>query len=798
MKFKSIFFVLVNLLVISVHSQNKFTISGYVEDLASGEKLMAANVYDLNTKNGTSTNEYGFFSITLPSDSIKLAVSFVGYTTYQYNFFLDKDINLNIKLDPVLQLAEVTITDRKADETVKNTQMSIIEMPVHQIKTLPVFMGEADVMKTLQLMPGVQSGSEGSSGLYVRGGGPDQNLILLDGVPVYNADHLFGFFSVFNPDALSSVKLIKGGYPARYGGRLSSVLDIRMKEGNIREYKGEFSIGTVASKFTVEGPIIKDKTSFIVSARRTYIDILTAPLIAAAERLAGGNGNLRAGYYFYDANVKLNHKFSDKDRLFISFYTGRDKAYMKNKEEYLFADTINVDKSDAGLLWGNLTTSIRWNHIFGNKIFANTTLVYSNYKFNTFEDYTSKRGDIEQSSFSYDYFSGISNYGAKIDFDYMPAPRHSIKFGANYLYHQFKPGVSTFKILEDSSSINQTFGNNSIYANEFYIYAEDDINIGSRLKANIGIHYSGFAVKDKYYNSLQPRIALRYLASENLSFKAAFTRMDQYIHLLTNSTIGLPTDLWLPTTENILPQNSYQTAIGGAYNINDNWEITLEGFYKTMDNLIEYKEGASFFDIGTNWESKVETGKGYSYGAELLIRKNIGKFTGWIGYTLSWSNRKFENLNNGEVFPYKYDRRHDIAIVILYEVSDNIDLGLTWVYGTGNALTLGVARYSDLPENYQLYDSYYYDYYGYGGWNEIEYYKSRNSYRTPAYHRLDVSANFHKQKTHGVRTWSVGLYNAYSRQNPFFIYFGYANNKKVLKQISLFPMIPSVRYSFKF
>jgi hypothetical protein len=406
------------------------------------------------------------------------------------------------------------------------------------------------------------------------------------------------------------------------------------------------------------------------------------------------------------------------------------------------------------------------------------------------------RGDLQEGSFSYDYFSGISNLGGKIDFDYMPSPRHDVKFGANYLYHTFKPGVSTFKMSEDSTTINQTFGNQAIYANEFYAYVEDDIKIGSRLNANVGLHYSGFAVRDSYYQSLEPRVAVRYLANENLSFKAAFTRMDQYIHLLTNSTIGLPTDLWLPSTDSILPQLSYQAAVGAAYNLNDTWDITLEGFYKTMDNLLEYKEGASFFDIGTNWESKIETGKGYSYGAELLIRKNIGKLTGWIGYTLSWSNREFASLNNGEPFPYKYDRRHDLSLVLLYQLNDHIDLGLTWVYGTGNALTLGVSRYGQLNETFQVYDEYFYDYYG--GWNEIENYNGRNSYRMPAYHRLDLSANFHKQKKHGERTWSVGLYNAYSRQNPFFVYFGYANNQKALKQISLFPVIPSVRYSFKF
>jgi len=777
-------------LLVAANAQ-KYTISGYVEDKSSGEKLFSSNIYDLRSKAGAITNEYGFFSLTLKSDTVDLVVSFVGFSSYSYRFFLDRDLQLTIKLDPVIQLAEVTITDKKADQVVKDVQMSVIEMPVNQIKTLPVFMGEADVMKTLQLMPGVQSGSEGSSGLYVRGGGPDQNLILLDGVPVYNADHLFGFFSVFNPDAISNVTLIKGGFPAPYGGRLSSVVDIRLKEGNLRKFSGEASIGTIASKFVFEGPIIKDRTSFIVSARRTYIDVLAAPIIGAINRAAGGASKLRAGYYFYDGNIKINHKFSDKDRIFLSAYMGRDKAYVRNENDYIYLDTINTSYDDNGLYWGNITTAMRWNHVFNNKLFANATAVFSDYKFDTYIHYREERGNQIMGNYEYDYFSGITDWGGKLDFNYYPTPKHEIRFGANYLYHTFKPGVSTFKQSADTSaSINLTFGNRPIYANEYYAYIDDNISITGRLKADLGVHYSGFFLKNQWYNSWQPRVSLRYLITENFSVKAAFTQMDQYIHLLTNSTIGLPTDLWLPSTDSIEPQKSYQGAIGFAYNYMDTWDFTIEGFYKTMDNLIEYKEGASFFDIGENWESKLEIGRGWSYGLEILARKNIGKFTGWIGYTLAWSWRQFDNLNFGEPFPYKYDRRHDVSVVVMYKLNENIDFGATWVYGTGNAITLAVARYEDLNS---ALSSYYY----YGG--EVEHYNGRNSYRSPAYHRLDLSANFHKKNKIGERTWSVGLYNAYSRQNPFYLYFGYNTfGQRVLKQVSLFPVIPSVRYSLKF
>jgi len=440
MKIKFLLFLILAFVSMLGYSQ-KYTISGYVEDKSSGEKLYSANVYDMRTKAGAITNEYGFFSLTLKKDSVDLVVSFVGFTSYSFRFYLDRDIQLNIKLDPVIQLAEVVITDKKADQVVKDVQMSVIEMPVNQIKTLPVFMGEADVMKTLQLMPGVQSGSEGTSGLYVRGGGPDQNLVLLDGVPVYNADHLFGFFSVFNPDAISNVTLIKGGFPAPYGGRLSSVVDIRLKEGNLRKFSGEASIGTVASKFVVEGPIIKDRTSFIISGRRTYIDVLAAPVIGAINRAAGGSSKLRAGYYFYDGNIKLNHKFSDKDRLFVSAYMGRDKAYVRNENDYIYLDTINTSYDDNGLYWGNITTAVRWNHVFNKKLFGNATAVFSDYKFDTYIHYREERGNQTIGNYEYDYFSGITDWGGKLDFNYYPSPKHEIRFGANYLYHTFKPGV---------------------------------------------------------------------------------------------------------------------------------------------------------------------------------------------------------------------------------------------------------------------------------------------------------------------------------------------------------------------
>lgn len=704
----------------------------------------------------------------------------MGYKTVQKEITLTKDTIINIHLDPSLELAEVTVEDTKTEKLVESSQMSKIEIPISKIKNLPVFLGEVDILKTIQLMPGVRSGGEGTSGLYVRGGGPDQNLILLDGVPVYNVDHLFGFFSVFNADAIQTVSLIKGGFPARYGGRLSSVLDIYMKEGNNKEFHGEGSIGIISSKITIEGPIIKEKTSFIVSARRTYLDVLTLPF-----QLARTGGKSYGGYFFWDMNAKINHKINNKHRIFLSSYAGRDKLYFKTKDEFIYDGQNLFQENKSDLHWGNVTTALRWNNIISNKLFANTTLTYSRYKF-----IITNESVTNTEKFNLQYSSGIYDWAGNLDFDYMPTPEHTIKFGCNSTYHTFSPGVMVAKISQSSATTDTTVGNNNIYANEFFTYIEDDMRFGALWKVNLGIHFSGFYVKKKLYNSIQPRISTRFLVNEKVSIKTAFSKMTQYIQLLTNSGIGLPTDLWLPSTDKIKPQQSLQYAAGVVYTINKQLDLSVEGFYKTMENLIEYKEGANFFSTGEDWQSKVVSGRGWSYGAEILLQKNLGNLSGWIGYTLSWSIRQFDDLNFGKEYPYKYDRRHDMSIAITYKFNDHIDAGLTWVYGTGNAVSLPVEKYSVNTNTLPFPPGYS---------NVVEYYDGRNGYRTPAYHRLDLGINFHKEKKYWHRTWSFGLYNAYNRQNPFYIYFSYdSSGHSTLKQFSLFPVIPFARYSFKF
>jgi hypothetical protein len=777
------------------------TISGYLIDKASGERLIGANVYEPKTLKGVSTNNYGFYSISLPKGETTLLFSFVGSKTEEVKFNLVKDTIITINLELIKTIEEITVHGESA-KRLTNTEMSVVELPVQQVQKIPLIMGEPDLLKVLQLLPGVKSGTEGTSGIYVRGGDPDQNLFLLDEVPVYNANHLFGFFSVFNPSAVKTVKLYKGGFPARFGGRLSSVIDINMKEGNIKKFEGEASIGLISSRISVEGPIFKDKTSFIISGRRTYVDALIQPFVKLS-----GNSDMSAGYYFYDLNAKINHIFSERSRLYLSGYFGEDKFYLKDKSDYTI-DSISYRNSEqANLGWGNGTGALRWNYLISNKLFSNFIATYSNYIFDISYDYRDK--NLTQNKEQRDYFkysSGIEDLSAKAEFDYFPLPQHSVKFGTGYIYHTFNPGVNRLQMNSNDNSIQNydtLIGNQKIYAQEIYGYIEDNFDLSPKLKFNLGCHFAGFSVQNTFYPSIEPRASLRYSVNENFSLKASYSRMSQNIHLLSSSTISLPTDLWLPTTKRIKPQKSNQYALGAFFKLPWDLETSVEGYYKSMTNLIEYKDGASYMIFAKGWEDQVELGKGWSYGTEILIEKKIGKTTGWIGYTLSWTQRQFDKLNFGKPYFARYDRRHDVSITITHEFSKKIDAGVTWVYSTGNAITLGTQKYKideSLTNGYNYYN------------NNLTYYKSRNNYRMPPYNRLDLGVNFHKKLKIGERTFSISVYNAYNRLNPFYLYWGYKNSETgkpggssyqedtepALIQVSIFPIIPSFSYTLKF
>ncbi|HYV90691.1 MAG TPA: TonB-dependent receptor [Chitinophagales bacterium] len=767
-----------------LRAQSHYTISGYIHDAQTGESLIGASIYDQRTLQGNFTNEYGYYSITLNEGEVWLTASYLGYQTLSDTFILKENTSRNIKLTSGVQLQEVVVT---ADETnskiEERTQMSAMEIPMEQLKKLPALFGETDVLRTLQLLPGVSGGGEGSTGLFVRGGTPDQNLILLDGVPVYNASHLFGFFSVFNPDAINHVELYKGAFPARYGGRLSSVIDIRMKEGNAKQLVANGSVGLIASKLTVEGPIKNENTSFMISGRRTYIDLLAQPFIIAAS-----NGEGTGGYYFWDLNGKINHRFNDRNRLYLSGYFGQDRFYFKDLSG-------GQDEELKGhLQWGNVTAVARWNHVFTKNLFSNVTGTFTRYQFETGETSVTNNNDGTQNQFALRYFSGIFDISGKIDFNYLPVNNHSIRFGTDITYHKFRPGAVQIKINITDFNEDTTYASDFIPATEWNLYGEDDWTISSTMSANLGIHYSGFLVKEKIYHSIQPRLSFRYQFHPSWSAKASIVRMTQYIHLLTNSTVGLPTDLWVPSTDIIHPEESWQGAIGVAHTLHEKFEVSAEGYYKIMNNLIEYKEGASYLNSNVDeWDTKVEVGDGTSYGGELFIQKKTGRLTGLLGYTLAWNWRKFDNLNFGEKFPFRYDHRHDFEIAAVYKLKPNIELSGEWVYETGNAITLPIAAYEG--------SSLFYDAYQSNG--SVQYYSSRNGFRMKAYHRIDISISFIKQKKWGERTWNISVYNAYSRKNPYFIYLTSVYNYQtqtsspVFKQVSLFPILPSISYSFK-
>jgi hypothetical protein len=786
--------------------------SGTITDGSSGESLILATVYDEVSAKWTTSNKYGYFSLRLPSGKKKISFSYVGYKTTVFEFDLSKDTVLNVKLNSDASIEEVVIKASQPSAKVLSSQMSTLELPMQKVNSAPFLLGETDVIKLLQLMPGVTPGMEGSSGLYVRGGGPDQNLILLDGVPVYNANHLFGFYSVFNSDAIQSVTLTKGGLPARYGGRLSSVLDIRMKEGNMKEFRGTASVGIISSKLTIEGPILKDKTSFILSGRRTYLDALSYPVQLLANKSPDGTD--LTGYYFYDVNAKINHKFSENSRLFISAYTGRDRYFKKSKYER--SDTaikfIHKSKSIDELEWGNITAAARWNYLISNSTFSNLTLIYSRYRYRTNVENTDfyqrpVKEEIVKSTVDYmnRYTSSIRDYGLKWDLENASFTGHSFRAGLSNTVHYFTPGLTIFWDRGSASTkIDTAFGNKELLTDEFYIYAEDDFDLGARMKVNAGIHYSGFYTSGKYYQSFEPRLSARYLVNEDLSFKASYTRLKQYDHLLSNTSVGLPTDMWVPSTSIVRPQKSWQISSGIEWNIGNGYELTSEIYYKGMSDLIAYGDGASYFSTFSSWEEKVETGSGKAYGLEVVIQKTQGKFTGWIGYTLARSTRKFASISFGREFPYTYDRRHDLSVVMNYRFNDRIDISGTWVLASGNMITLSQEKYmcmQGLNTMWLLRTGYFKRSELTNDMGIVEHFDLRNNFRMPAYHRLDVGVNFKKARKRFDRILSLGAYNAYNRLNAFYVYYTYEDNptmEMVLYKVTLFPFIPYIRYSITF
>ena len=777
-----LFFVL---FIASANAQQKFTLNGYIKDSLTGETLIGANLNLPSAGKGVTTNPYGFYSLTLNKGFYTLSCSFVGYHTKILTVNLQGNHQADINLVPANFIAEeVTVTGHRRDNNVKTAQMGKIDLSMEQVKSMPALFGEVDILKTLQLLPGVRNSGEGNSGFYVRGGGPDQNLIILDDAVVYNTGHLFGFFSIFNSDAIKNVSLIKGGMPAQYGGRLSSVVDISMKDGNMNKTQVDAGIGLIASRFSIQGPVKKNKASYIVSARRTYIDQLIKPAVKKSSSFYG------SGYYFYDLNAKINYNISDKDRIYLSGYLGRDVFNFNNAKRSF---KVNVP-------WGNSTATFRWNHIFNRKLFSNTSLVYNDYKF---------AFGAAQNDFSIKLSSGIKDLNAKTDFDYYPLPNHKIKFGGLYTYHRFLPNILT---AQQDTTVFTPNNANKKFANEYALYAQDDWDISDKIKVNAGLRYGAFQQMGpyqkfttdangnkldsivyksgqniKYYGGFEPRFTARYALNEDASVKAAVTRNLQFIHLVSNAGTTLPTDLWVPSTFRVKPQISWQYSAGYFQNFNNNtFETSFEIYYKNMQNQIEYREG--YTPSLNDPEEEFVFGKGWSYGAEFFVNKVKGRLTGWIGYTLSWAWRKFPDLNEGNKYPTKFDRRNDLSVVATYDLNKKWKLSSVFVYGSGNAVTV--------PERFYFIN------------NVLTQENSRiDAYRLPAYHRIDFSATLtpnHKKKKKYVDSWVFSVYNAYSRQNPYFIYFDQTGNaaegslKVDARQVSLFPILPAVTWNVKF
>jgi hypothetical protein len=811
--------LIISITTISAQDKQKFTISGYVKDASNGEYSIGANVFIKESLKGGSTNQYGFYSITVEKGMYHLVASYVGYKNFEQEITLDKDLRININLTPTaIMEKEVEVSSEKSDKNVMSTTVGAVKLDMEEIKKIPAFLGEVDVLKTIQLLPGVKSAGDGNTGFYVRGGGPDQNLILLDEAVVYNAAHLLGFFSVFNGDAVKSINLIKGGMPAQYGGRLASVLDITMKDGNDKKFHSQGGIGIISSRLTIEGPIKKDTGSFIVSARRTYIDALAKPFAKPGSTLKN------SGYYFYDVNLKANYRLSDKDRLFLSGYFGRD--------------VMNFNDNGAGfhlnIGWGNGTGVLRWNHLFSNKLFMNVSAIYSDYKFSF---------GATQSNFEFKLFSGINDWNGKVDFGYYPTIRHQIRFGANYIFHTFTPLSASAKQGDTEFDLG---GVKKLHAHEAAVYVSDDFDLTEKIKIHAGLRYSYFmqiGPFDRYlkdpisgqttgsihygtnqrvadYGSPEPRFNIRFELNSKSSIKASYTYNQQYIHLASLSALTLPTDTWVPCSDIVKPQKGTQYSLGYFRNFKDNkWETSVEVYYKTMKNQIEYKDGSlPGASVNDNSDNQFVFGTGEAYGAEFFVKKRQGKFNGWVGYTLSWTTRTFPDINGGRTYYAKYDRRHDASIVLSYDLSKKWTFSTIWVYGTGNAITV--------PVSYYFIDG-----------NFTTEYGDRNAFRMPAYHRLDISATLtpdrakhierkkkrlirrlglsdkvspediklpHKWAKDYESSWNFSIFNVYNRHNPYIVYFAntgsaYDGTLKIqAKQVYLFPILPSITWNFKF
>ena len=780
----------------------KVTISGLITDAATGETLIGAGA--TVGRDGAVTNNFGFYSLTIPEkEEVKVTYSYVGYATQTVTIPARSNRTVHVQLVPGASLEEAVVTAQK-ESGIASTKMSAIEVPLQVIKSAPALFGEADVIKTLQLLPGVQGGTEGFSGIYVRGGGPDENLLLLDGIPIYNAEHLLGIFSIFQPEAIKKMTLYKGSFPARYGGRISSIVDVRTNDGNLYETHGNFGVSMLADKFHLEGPLWKGRTSYSISARGMHTLLLT-PILKAVKF----DGN----YFFYDLDAKVTHRFDDRNRLYFNVYNGMDDLYYRHKEtqDYtLEAPIKSFDQGKLGIRWGNTVAALRWNHVLSGKLFSNTTLAYNRYRMVMETEMLSEEtvgGTLsDRNLYRFDYRSGMRDWVLKTDFEYNPAPSHRIHFGGSYTHHTFIPETLTNvnqQIMDTQVQVDTTWhlkSNSRQTGHEVGLYAEDDIRLGQAWTLNPGLHVSLFNTQGKSYFSVEPRLSAKVDLAQDWSAKASYSRMSQYVHLLTSSQVSLPLDLWVPITKDIAPETADQYSLGFYYSGLRGWEFSLEGYWKKMNNVLEYKDGVSFLFNSDGWENKVETGRGRAMGLELFIEKTMGKTTGWLGYTLSRSDRLFPTINAGRWFPYRYDRRHQVNLVVNHRFNEKFDFSATWNYASGGTTTLPERSVVMVNPSGELFLE--------------EYVPSRNNYRLPASHTLNLGFNFHRKHRRGEGVWNLSIYNVYNRMNPNFVVrdtdsymSSFADEsgsdsqyivKSKLVKLTLLPIFPSVGYTRSF
>ncbi|MCF6242870.1 MAG: TonB-dependent receptor [Bacteroidales bacterium] len=756
-----------------------FTVRGLIRDSISQESIIGAAIIEKSKNIFTTCNEYGFYSINLPKGTNTLTVISLGYQKKTLKTHLFSDTLINIDLSSAdINLQQITVT-------ANTQQINWYNLPMTKISKMPIIAGESDVLKALQYTAGVTSGNEGSASLNVRGGSPDQNLYLLDGIPVYNVNHVLGYFSVFNTDALKSVKLIKGGIPAEYHGRASSIVDIYMREGDLNKIHGRFTFGLIASKFLLEGPVIKNKSSFIITGRRSYADILFRPF---SKSLAD---NTITGYFFYDVNFKWNYKFSEKSRIYLSFYSGKDKGSVENDENDIVEPDILKFKIKQGIDWGNITGALRWLKISGNKLSINNTLYYTKFKYKSLNNYfLRKRSEQDTLTTEYNLLSGsaIEDIVYKLKIDYFMSRNYKMNMGMNISKKDFSPGFVSEQFF-DNSAIQDTILKNKqsnsskISTFEYSVYWQNNFTI-NKIYFNIGINANAFYVNKKLHYFTEPRLNLIYNISSHLNIQASFTQIHQYIHLLTNSGLGLPTDLWVPTTNNLKPIEAIIYDIGSKYQLNNKFSLGLSIYYKTLEQLIKYKQGTDFMDVKTNWTDKVTVGSGKAYGVEFFIRKNTGKFTGKLSYTYSRSFRTFKEINNGQEFPYIYDRPHNLNLQTEYHLNKKIMFSTNWILMSGQNMTYGYQHF--LVSNIGEYNESY----------TLPFISGYNNIRLPIYHRLDIAFNYTNIRKKTTRVWYIGIYNIYNRLNPF--YMEESPKTNILTGVSFAPITPFISYTIKF